>query len=254
MGKLADDIGSDTITIAGGFQYSRVSIERLLATSYTLGTLNIDITGSLGGREKDLERIMSEIVEKLQDEDTAQNILWRVVVFNNEVGVKEIHGFKLLQDIEPSKDYTGIYCDGGTPLFDAVGSSIEATLVEAEHLYDEEFAVNGILVIVTDGDDNASDLDAEDIKDNTDRAMRGEKIESFRTILVGVNPNSSDINWKNYVSKKLSEFQVKANLSEYHDIDDFTDDAIKKIILQVSSITSDTSKVLGSGGPSQLTF
>jgi hypothetical protein len=86
-------------------------------------------------------------------------------------------------------------------------------------------------------------------------ALKGEKIESYRTILVGVNPyTSSSKLWSDEVSKYLSMFHVEAGLTEYIDLKDFTEDVIKKIILQVSSLTSDTSKQLGSGGPSQLIF
>jgi len=254
MAKLADDTESNVVNIKGGFQYSNIGLERLDSTSYTLGTLVVDCSGSLRGREKDLEMIMKEVVERLKEEDTAQNILWRVVVFNSIVKVKEIHGFKLLQDIDTTTDYSGVLCEDMTPLFDAVGSTIEATLVEAARLWDEDYAVNAISVFITDGLDNDSKLNTNDIKEKTDKAMRGEKIESYRTILVGVNPDANDYVWKDEVSKALSEFHVESGLSEYVDLEDFTDKTIKKIILQVSSITSDTSKQLGSGGPSQLTF
>lgn len=252
MARLAEE-ESNIITIKGGFQYSNIGIEKLMATSYTLGTLVVDCTGSLQGREADLEGIMQKIVEKLQNEDTAQSILWRVVIFNSYIGVKEIHGFKLLQDINPASDYDGIECEDMTPLYDAVGSSIEATLVEAARLWDEEYGVNAISVFITDGDDNRSTLTSSDIKEKTDMAIKGEKIESFRTILVGVTTITNTL-WADHVSKKLSEFHVEAGLTEYIDLEDFNEDAIKKIILQVSSLTSDTSKQLGSGGPSQLVF
>lgn len=254
MPKLADAGGSKMIKLKGGFSYSNTAIERLLATNYTLGTFVIDVTGSLTGREKDLERVMKEVVERLKDEDTAENILWRVVTFSDIVGINEIHGFQLLQDIDPSK-YDGISCDGGTPLYDAVGSVIEATLVEAARLWDEEYSVNAISIIVTDGDENNSIKirTPEEIKEKTDMALRGEKIESYRTILVGVNPTAS-ATWQQHVTKRLSEFHVEAGLTEYIDLEDFTEKTIKKLILQVSSITSDTSKILGSGGPSQMTF
>lgn len=256
MPKLADDIGSNIVKVKGGFEYSNTAIERLLETSYTLGTLVIDITGSLMGRERDLERIMREIVERLRGEDTARNILWRVVVFNDYVGVEEVHGFKLLQDIDPTNDYVISQCDGGTPLYDAVGSVIEATLVEAARLWDEEYGVNAISVFVTDGDENASEtiLKPTEIKEKTDKALRGEKIESYRTILVGVNPDDKNSSWGQHVSRKLSVFHAEAGLTEYVDMEDFSDKTIKKLILAVSSTTSDTSKQLGSGGPSQLTF
>jgi uncharacterized protein YegL len=165
MARLSDE--GNIVTIKGGFQYSNVAIEKLMATSYTLGTLVVDCTGSLQGREADLKKIMQEIVENLQGEDTAQSILWRVVTFNSTTGVKEIHGFKLLQDIVPASDYANIRCNDMTPLYDAVGSSIEATLVEAARLWDEEYGVNAISVFITDGVDNDSTLTPEDKKKPT---------------------------------------------------------------------------------------
>jgi len=257
MPKLADTTGSQMINLKGGFKYSNTAIEKLDASNYTLGTLVVDVTGSLGGRENDLTRIMREIVKKLKGEDTARNILWRVVIFSSAIGVEEVHGFKLLMDIDPDADYPVVNCFGGTALFDAVGSAIDATVVEAQRLDDEEYDSNAILVFLTDGDDNDSRVypEPKNVKEKVVEAMRSEALESIRTILVGVNPDGlGSSSWKQVVSQKLSEFHAEADLTEYVDMEDFTDDTIKKIILQVSSITSDTSKMLGSGGPSQLTF
>jgi len=257
MPKLADTTGSQMINLQGGFKYSNTAIEKLDATNYTLGTLVVDVTGSLSGRENDLTRIMREIVEKLKKEDTARNILWRVVLFSESQDIVEVHGFKLLMDINQDTDYDVVRCYGGTALFDAVGSSLDATVVEAKRLDAKDYDVNAILVFLTDGDDNDSRIypTAANVKEKVDEAMRSEALESILTILVGVNPDgNSNSTWKQIVSRKLSEFHAEAELTEYVDMDDFTEDAIKKIILQVSSITSDTSKKIGSGGPSQMTF
>jgi len=252
MGILSDE---NTVQIQGGFVYTNTAIDKLDATTYTLGTLVIDLTGSLDGREDDLKMIASQIVEKLKGEDTAKNILWRVVGFNSSIGVREFHGFRLLQDIDPSRDYPDFNCNGMTNLYDATGAAIEATLVEGKRLYDEELDVNAITVLLTDGDENNSRKiqTAAEIKDKTDAAIRGEQVESYRTILVGVNTGDQS-SWATHVTKKLNEFKDEAGLTEYIDMKDFDEKAIKKIILQVSSITSDTSKQIGSGGPSQMTF
>jgi len=252
MGLLADE---QTVQIQGGFEYTNVAIEKLDSTTYTLGTLVIDVTGSLRGFEDQLRMIAERIVEKLKDEDTAKNILWRVVIFSSAVGVEELHGFRLLQDIDPARDYPTLHCGGMTNLYDATGSAIEATLVEGKRLYDEELDVNAITVFLTDGDENDSKKikSASEIKAKTDAAIKGESVESYRTILVGVNADGSS-DWEQHITKRLEEFKDEAGLSEYVDMKDFTDKTIKKIILQVSSVTSDTSKALGTGGPSQMTF
>ncbi len=257
MGKLAND-APGKVQIQGGFEYSNVSIDKLMATSYTLGTLVIDLTTSLNGRESDLHNIVCAIAKKLKDEDaTANNILWRVVVFNSRIGVKELHGFKLLQDINPDDEYpmSAFTCDGMTNLYDAVGSTIEATLVEGKRLWDEELTVNAISVTITDGDENDSQKirSASIIKEKTDIALRGEQVESYRSILVGVNPGIGS-DWANHITKRLSEFQADAGLTEYIDIEEFDDSAVNKLILQISSITSDTSLKLGSGQSSKMTF
>jgi len=252
MGLLADE---NTVQIQGGFEYTNTAIDKLDSTTYTLGTLVIDVTGSLCGWEDELKMIATRIVEKLKGEDTAKNILWRVIIFSSSIGVRELHGFRLLQDIDPVRDYPELICGGMTNLFDATGSAIEATLVEGRRLYDEELDVNAITVLLTDGDENDSRKikTAAEIKEKTDAAIRGEQVESYRTILVGVNTGDKT-SWATHVTKKLNDFKDEAGLTEYIDMKDFDEKAIKKIILQVSSITSDTSKQLGSGGPSQMTF
>ena len=250
-------LGETTVAITGGFTYSNTSIERLSATAYTLGTLVIDLTGSLSGRECDMKKITDQIAEKLKGEDTAKNILWRAIGFNSVIDIHEFHGFRLLQDIDPARDYPKprFQCVGMTNLFDAAGSAIEATLVEAKRLYDEDIDLNAITVVITDGDNNKSRLTALDIKEKTDIAIKGEHVESYRTILVGVNSGDSS-DWDKHVTKRLKEFKDEAGFTEYIDLKQFGEKEMKRIILQVTSVTSDTSKVLtgGGGGQSQMIF
>ena len=237
----------------GGWRYSNTPLEELKASSYTLGCLVVDVTGSMTRRVSDMERIMKEIVLKLKDEPTAQNIQWRVVIFDDHIGVEELHGYMLLANIDES--VYSIKCYGSTNLHDAVIASIEATVAEAERLYKEEYDVNAIITIITDGEENASspkNRSASSVANAVGMAMNTEKLDSIRTILVGVNNGFSG--WKNGTSTYLEKFQKEAGLTDYVDIDEFDEKAIKRIILQISSITSDTSQLINTGGPSQMTF
>ena len=251
MPKLGN-MTEDAKTTTGGWTYSFDGKDKeLTETAYSAVILFIDITGSLIGKEKELESIPKRIVKRLQAEAAvASNILLRVVFFSNR-DLKEIHGFKLAADIDPDV-YVINRCHGGTNLNAAVASGIDITLDFAAGLWDQQFDVNGITITVTDGDNNKPGPTAAEIKKLSDKAMKGEKILSYRNMLVGVKPPEGDSNW-DYITEKLETFQKEAGISDYTDIGDFDDSAINKLVIGISSIISDTSKNLkAGGGPSQM--
>ena len=67
--------------------------------------------------------------------------------------------------------------------------AISATLAYAEDLYDQDYDTNGIVVVITDGYDNASNLGSpQSISSKLSSLITDErKIESLNTILIGVN-------------------------------------------------------------------
>jgi uncharacterized protein YegL len=107
---------------------------------------------------------------------------------------------------------------------------------------DQEFLANGIVFIITDGDDNASSATMRMIRDEMDRATKGEEIESLIGILIGVNAT-------NY-APELAKFAATSGL-KFVDIGDATAGKLAKLADFVSQSVSSQSQALGTGGPSQ---
>ena len=119
----------------------------------------------------------------------------------------------------------------------------------AESLSAQDFDVNGCVYIITDGDDNSSTSVPSMIKDQTNKALNGEEIESLTTILIGIfDVNSPD---KKYFSDKLDTFKNEANLSQYINAGDATAATLAKLGNLISQSISSVSQTLGSGQASQ---
>lgn len=231
----------------GNFSFSRVRPDLLEETEYTLVTLVTDITGSVYTFSNDLLKMKKEIIKSCNKHPRKENLLIRDVLFSSCVGVQEVHGFKPLSMIDPDNDYKQLNCDGMTNLFDATYTSLEATLLEAKNLIDQDYGCNGAIFIITDGADNHSLNTENQIKNLLDDSLKSENIESLISILIGVN--SADC--KDY----LEGFKNKAGLTQYIDIGDVTPNKLAKLAKFISESISSQSQALGSGSASQpLTF
>ncbi len=229
----------------GAFQFSAVRPEDLGAAEYTLVSVVTDVTGSVSGFEKTLRTAVIDAVHACGKSPRSDNLLLRFSTFSTKID--EVHGFKTLRQIDPQKDYGPFRCSGGTALYDAVRESISATSEYAKVLTDNDFDVNGIIFIITDGMDNSSRHNRTDIADAIRRVKRDEFLESLLVILIGVNADDC--------SQWLDEFHREAELSQYVDIRDFDVTKSAKLAEFISKSTSMQSQSLGTGGPSQpLTF
>lgn len=229
----------------GAFQFSAVRPEDLGAAEYTLVSIVTDTTGSVAGFEGTLRNAVVDAVHACGKSPRADNLLVRFVTFNT--AIDEVHGFKTLRQIDPQKDYSPFRCDGMTALYDAVKESISATNEYARVLTDNDFDVNGIVFIITDGMDNRSRHNRADIAKTIQHIKRDEYLESLLAILIGVNADDC-ADW-------LDEFHQEAGLSQYVDIREFDATKGAKLAEFISKSTSMQSQSLGTGGPSEtLTF
>ncbi len=239
------DSTMETGNIAGtqGFQFSATRIEHLGATEYTLVTIAVDVTGSVGGFEAELRRCLITAVDSCKKSPRSNNLLLRVILFSSALpgGIEEIHGFKPLGEINPN-DYPQLVPGGMTSLYDAAFSAVGATNAYAKKLMDQDFQANGIVFVITDGDDNTSSATIAMVKKEVDRGARGEEIESLVGILIGVNATQ--------FKQRLEEFASGANL-QYIDAGDATKGKLAKLAQFVSQSVSSQSQSLGTGGPSQ---
>ena len=168
----------------GTFGFSATRLDALGATEYTLATVVVDVSGSVEPYKRDLEGALREIVNALKLSPRADNLMVRIVGFNTTL--YEIHGYKLLGACNLD-DYRDCLSPGGmTALFDASENAVEATTVYAKTLSANDFAVNGIVVVMTDGADNASKGYAMDVQKVLQAATKSEALEFLVFILIGV--------------------------------------------------------------------
>lgn len=225
------------------FQFSTMPVERLGATEYTLVTLAIDMSGSVSGFESELTNSIKEVVNACKKSSRAENLLLRLVTFNNNV--YEEHGFKLIKDIQDSDYNQVIQPNGLTALYDATINSVDSIKEYGKTLVEQDFDVNGITIVVTDGMDNRSQYNSSNVKDSISDISFEEVLESMVTILVGVNTKRSD------VQKYLSDYSNEGGFTQYVDVEDADANNLAKLANFISKSISNQSQSLGTGGPSQ---
>jgi uncharacterized protein YegL len=229
----------------GTFGFSATSLTDLEdsgASEYTLVTLIYDVSGSTSPFQKEMESSLKEIVSACMKSPRADNLMIRIIKFENKV--HEIHGFKLLSQINTA-DYDGALAPGGlTALYDACVNGIEALNNYGNLLLKQDFSVNGIVFVITDGESNFGTLsDPKFVKDELKRAVSGENLESLISILIAVNAGEC--------SQALQKFNSEAEFTSYIELNDASSSTLAKLAKFASKSVSSQSKALGTGGPSQ---
>lgn len=225
------------------FQFSTMPIERLGATEYTLVTLAIDMSGSVSSFQSELTSSIKEVISACKKSPRAENLLLRLVTFNQNV--YEEHGFQLIKDIKDTDYDQVIRPNGMTALYDASINSIDSIKEYGKKLVDQDFDVNGIMIVVSDGMDNSSKFKSSDVKTSVDDTSFEEVLESMVTILVGVNTKHDQV--KQY----LDDYSKEANFTQYIDVEDADATNLAKLANFISKSISNQSQALGTGGPSQ---
>lgn len=228
---------------SGSFSFSATRIQNLGATEYTLFGLALDKSGSLTGFDQDLEGCLKSVIESCQRSPRADNLMARVLTFNH--AIEEVHGFKQLADCHPG-NYTGVTkTGGGTALYDASVNLIESLAVYGKSLIAQDYAVNGVVVVVTDGIDEHSVMKSTQVKNAIARAMMSESLESLMSILIGVNVSNSS------VSQYLDKYKQETGFQQYIEVKDATPKTLAKLAGFISKSVSSQSQSLGSKTPSQ---
>jgi len=242
MSLLDKDLAQ--LQTGSGYKFSVTQIDKLGSSQYTLATIVMDVSGSVQPFAAQLETCLKTIFKACEKSPLKDSLMLRVTQF--ETGLTETHGFKLLSSIKED-DYTGsINIGGSTALFEATDEAIQASSTYGKQLNDMEFLVNAIVVVVTDGQNNAgSIMDPEVVGRSLEQARRRENLESILTVLVGVT--NDDTNLDSY----LQEFKDKAKFDSYVSIGKATPGKIAKLAQFISQSISSTSSALGTGAPSK---
>lgn len=243
MPKLNDTTLAQHAAANSNYGFSATKIEHLGATEYTLASIVVDVSSSVASFESDLTKTVKEVVRACKYSPRADNLLLRTVQFATDLD--EIHGFKLLENCHEA-DYTSALCVGGsTALYDASVNAVTATSAYGANLNQNDFSANGIIVIITDGDDNNSTLSAGAVKAALASLVKQEALESLVTILIGVNINDR------YTGQRLSQFKNDVGFTQYVELADADAKTLAKLAAFVSKSISAQSQALGTGGPSQ---
>ena len=246
MNETSDNLDQFALP-TGTFGYSAMGLddERIGATEYTLATIVVDVSGSVTNYKKEMEDAIKEIIASFENSPRKDYLMIRIVTFDTQM--KELHGFKLLADCNPD-DYTDCLKIGGcTALFDASNNAIAATNDYAKKLYGQDFDVNAIVVIITDGDDNSSnEATAATVKTTLGASVREESLESMLSILVGVGVSDYP-----ELQDYLNDFKKEAGITQYVGIGNADSATLSKLAQFVSKSISAQSQSLGTNGPSQ---
>jgi uncharacterized protein YegL len=235
------------LTTTSGFQFSGANLNDLESSEYTLATIVVDISGSVHRFRQELENAVKTVIGSCQNSPRSENLLIRLVTFNQNV--QEIHGFRVLESISLDEIDGIINPNGTTNLFDAVQSSIEATYDYGQLLCDQDYTVNGVVYVITDGGDTGSVANPTGIRDFiTQQIVNEDGLESMDVILIGVGYGNC--------STYLDRFKNDAQLTQFIDTTELfaktnPESALAKLAGMISQSISTTSMSLhnGTSGP-----
>ncbi len=243
MPKLNDATIQQHNTVHSHYGFSATKIDNLGASEYTLASVVVDVSSSVASFASDLTKAVKEVVRACKYSPRADNLMIRVTEFATRMD--EVHGFKLLENCNESDYDSALHVGGSTSLFDASTNAIEATSAYAMDLKKNDYDANGIVVIITDGDDNTSTLSVKSVKDALAKTVKDESLESLVTILIGVNIQDP------HIGKTLQAFQNAVGFTQYVELGNADAKTLAKLADFVSKSISSQSQSLGTGGPSQ---
>jgi len=227
------------------YGYSAADLGDLGATEYTLVTIVVDESGSTSSFKDEIEKCIQEVIKSCKFSPRSDYLMVRLVAFNDSM--REIHGFKQLVDCQIA-DYENCLSPGGsTLLFESARNAINATADYGKDLNENDYDVNAIIFVITDGMDNESGkITASSVGDSLQQIRKDEHLESIMSILIGVG-----VGHYQGVSAYLDDFKKDAGLSQYIEMKDANDKTLAKLASFISKSISSQSSSLGTGGPSQ---
>jgi len=231
----------------GTFGFSGTRIDELGATEYTLVGIALDDSGSVSPYARDIEEALKKIVQACKFSPRADNLMHRVISFGNRA--KEVNGFKLLEATDLDDFDNILTCGSMTALFEATENIVKSVTEYGRTLTENDFSTNGIIFVITDGMENASNATSiQDVEKAFKNAVQGECLESLVSVLIGVNTDHD-------VDQYLQDFKDEAGFTQYINMGDATPKNLAKLAEFVSKSISSQSQALGTGGQSTaLTF
>ncbi len=237
MPKLDDNM--ITTTTANNYHFTAADIPSLGSGEYTLVSVVCDVSSSVHHYKKALIDCIKTVVASCQKSPRCDNLMIRLCTFNHELN--EVHGFKELRNIKTEDYNKAVKPSGCTALYEAAFECVDVTARYGKVLADNDFQVNAIVFVITDGEGNSSRRNPDHIHQLLARLRKNEEMSLLTTVLVGVTAQG-------HVSQYLSTFQQNAGLDHYIDLGDATSDKLAGLAGFMSRSICMTSQVLSSGG------
>jgi uncharacterized protein YegL len=240
--KLSANDEVFTIPGPAAFQFSGVQIsdDTLGAMEYTLAGLAWDKSGSVTPFAAELDKCLKECIAACRKCPRNENLMLRMLHFNNDVD--EVFGWKELKDIDENK-LPKIRPNGSTALFDATYNIIGATLEYSKKMIEKFYSCNGIIFVMTDGDDNASTSTKASIRKLIASSQQKEVIDSLVTILIRMEDPSDPMRAKE-VKRYLDSFYKEVGFDAFVDMGQVTPGKLAKLAQFVSQSVSSSSASL----------
>lgn len=233
----------------GAFTYTAVSMDALAeegASEETLVTLIWDKSGSTTGWDDISTECLKQVIRGCDRCPRKDYLLVRLVVFDSKQC--EVHGYKplrlCLDDVNQGKYDNLLNPGGSTALYDVTIDGIDAAVDFAQKLDKHDYDTNGIIVVLTDGEDMCSTYDVPHVKAAFQRAVQSETLESLQSILIAINPAGC--------ATALQKFSKDGGFTKYVEFTDLDEDGFAKLADWISESVSSQSQALGTGGPSQV--
>ena len=191
----------------------------------------IDVSGSVGGYVDELNKGMNEFVQRMQGSHVSEKLFVSIVEFQSHVKVRS--GFQPISQV-PTIDFTNSI-GGMTALYEGTKIALKNAIDYRIGLESAGVNTKSLLFVITDGQDNASNCRASEVKDMiTDLLKEERNFSSFESILFGIGKeNESD----------FKQAAVDMGIKNVATIDNSPNE-IKKMINFISSSVSSAS---GSG-------
>ncbi len=228
------------------YGFSATRLDRLGASEYTLVCLTADTSSSVSGFRAQIEACVSQVVGACRQAPRADNLMLRVTKFDSSIA--EVHGFKPLHECPP-KAYAGaLPCGGMTALLDASHNAVDSVRRYGEDLHRHGLSANGIVFVVTDGEENHSSVGEATVQAAFGEARRSEAVESLLTILVAVGIDDAAR------GRRLSEFSRRIGFDHFIELEHADAKTLAGLADFVSQHIGLQSLALGSGGAASVSL
>ncbi|GAB4268386.1 MAG: hypothetical protein Kow0080_11270 [Candidatus Promineifilaceae bacterium] len=157
LGLVVSNLNGPTMVTAIG-----TSLNKLTSNEVTLAMNIIDMSASMAPHAVDvINGYNTEYLAAMKGSTAVDDILVSTILFNDQI--KLLHGYVPLRDAPPLTKNT-YHPTGTTALYDAVAAGLTNMVLYAQQLRANGIMVRCIVIVYSDGGDNASQQEAVNVR------------------------------------------------------------------------------------------